>query len=409
MAKIEMSSGAKHGGDPADFSRGATLSADSRMRSFPARHNGDLSIVAGFISSRPRTVRSRTSAVAASRATDYKTRAHETGAFIESQSVTGKAIGVSQIPPSDAIRPNLFIVGAAKSGSTSLYVGLKSHPDIFMSDPKEPGFFVPPCFRPARLFGSSATEREALRTYLDLFCGAGNRRCVGEASTDYTMYPHRGPTAEAIHEFAPAGRIIYIVRDPIERTISDYWWHVKLEFEDRHPYQAITEDSRYCDVSRYAMQIGRYFERFSRDQVWVLTLEEFSRDPAAELERIFRWLELDPRRALPLAEIRENVTPPTLIRDRMPKCLSQFQQSRPYQTIRPLIPSPVRGILRRFLSKRIERSQVDMDGVKAFLRPIQQRETEELADLLGRDFRDWTTLYERRGTTTKSSPLAAVS
>jgi len=314
-----------------------------------------------------------------------------------------------QIPPSGPIRPNLFLVGAAKSGTTSLYAGLKAHPEIFMSDPKEPGFFIAPCLRPAHLFGSAVAEKEALRIYVDLFRAAGNRRYIGEASTDYTFYPRCGASAEAIHAFAPASRIIYIIRDPIERTISDYWWHVKLESENRLPIQAITEDSKYCDVSNYAMQMRRYLKWFSREQVWVLTLEDFSREPAFELARIFRWLELDPRKAPKVSEIRENVTPPTFVRNRCPECVAEFLQSRPYQTLRPLIPTRMRQMVRNLLVTQIDRSKVDLTEVKAFLRPRQQRETEELADLLGRDFRDWNTLYEGCRSRTKPPQTAAVA
>jgi hypothetical protein len=310
---------------------------------------------------------------------------------------------------SNVTRPNLFLVGAAKSGTTSLYAGLKAHADIFMSDPKEPGFFIPPELRTKRLFGPGVSEPEALRIYLDLFRTAKNRRYVGEASNDYTMHPHRGASAEAIHAFAPASRIIYIVRDPVERTISDYWWHFKLEIEDRCPYQAITEDPKYCDVSNYAMQVRHYLERFSPEQVRVLTLEDFSRDPAGELARIFRWLELDPSRAPGVPEIRQNITPATLVRDRCPQRLAQFLQSRPYRVVRPLIPSRVRECVRNLMVTRIDRSQVDMTRVKAFLRPRQQHETEELADLLGRSFPDWTTLYEGSRARTLPSRRAGVA
>jgi Sulfotransferase family len=316
--------------------------------------------------------------------------------------------GMSQSLSSDVIRPNLFLVGAAKSGTTSLYASLKGHPDIFMSDPKEPGFFIPPALRAAPLFRAGASEQESLGVYLDLFRAGGNRRYLGEASNDYTMHPHRGASAEAIHAFAPTARIIYIVRDPVKRTISDYWWHFKLEIENRSPDEAITENSKYCDVSHYAMQLRPYLERFSPEQVWVLTLEDFSRNPALELARIFRWLELDPTKAPPAKETRENITPTTFERNRCPQCLAEFLQSRPYRLLRPMIPPPLRQSVRNLMVTRIDCSRVDLTGVKAYLRPRQQRETEELSDLLGRSFPDWTTLYEACRART-SSRLAAVA
>jgi hypothetical protein len=301
-------------------------------------------------------------------------------------------MGMPVIIRGSMIRPNLFIVGAAKSGTTSLYAGLKSHPEIFLSDPKEPGFFIRPELRRKDLFGAVATEEDALCTYLDLFRAAEGFRYVGDASTEYTMRPRCGDSAEAIHAFAPAARIIYIVRDPVERTISDYWWHVNLGIENRQPLQAISEDPRYCDVSHYAKQIRPYLELFSRQQLWVLTLEEFSRDPAGELDRIFRWLELDPLAASPLCETRENVAPHTIIR--YPPWLIEFLHSRPYQSLRQVVPAPARRIVHNLMTTRIVRDKHDMTAIKAILRPRQRRQTEELRCLLGRDFRQWVTLYE---------------
>src|SRR5262249_25514449 len=160
------------------------------------------------------------------------------------------------------------------------------------------------------------------------------------------------------HPFAPAARIIYIIRDPVERTVSDYWYHVRLKTEKRRPFKAITENSHYCDVSNYAMQIRPYLERFSREQVWVLTLEQFSQNPHAELARIFQWLDLDPRKACVPAEVRENVAPPQFVR--YPDWLVEFLKSRHYQTVRPLIPTTVRTLLRNVTERPITTDDVDL-------------------------------------------------
>src|SRR5262249_13830877 len=125
--------------------------------------------------------------------------------------------------------------------------------------------------------------------------------------------------------------------------------------------------------------------------------------------RIFRWLELDPAKAPRVTEIRENITPPIFERNRCPQCLAQFLQSRAYRVLHPLIPSSLRRSLRNLMVTRIDRSRVDLSRVKAFLRPRQQRETEELSDLLGRDFPHWTALYDGCHPRTTPSRMATVA
>jgi len=291
-------------------------------------------------------------------------------------------------------RPNLFIVGAQKAGSTSLYEGLKSHPEIFMSPAKEPALFIPRELRPPSIFGKGRGDADHWRSYLDLFSAASGFRYVGEASPYYSMQPRYGVSAEWIHAFAPDARILYIIRDPVERTISHYWSNVQHLSERRPPMEAIAAEVQYRSVSHYAMQIRPYLALFPRGQVRVLTLEEFSADPAAELRRIFLWLGLDPSLAPLPSDVRENGTPQTIIRSRS-RLLERVRSSHPYAVLRGLVPKPLRNLALGLAVRRIDRAHFDLSPVKEFLRPAQLRETEELSALLGREFRQWKTLYSK--------------
>jgi hypothetical protein len=294
--------------------------------------------------------------------------------------------------PADACRPNLFIVGSMKSGTSTLHALLKRHPAIFMSEPKEPAFFIAPDARPAGNIFGDASDEEALRIYLDLFRAARGFSYAGEASTWYTKRPRCGCAAEAIYRFNPSARIIYIMRDPIERTLSHYWWICRWMHETRGPLEAIAEDPHYRDCSYYAMQIRPYLERFGRNQVSILTLEELEHDPRGEAALLFRWLGLEADLPDCSAAIRENATPEVIFQKRS-GMLVALQQSKPYRAVRRLIPKPVRDLADKLNERPVDRTQADLTAVKAFLRPVQQAETAELADLFDREFPQWTTLY----------------
>ena len=112
-------------------------------------------------------------------------------------------------------RPNLFIIGAMKSGTTTLHEYLDSHPQIAMSRIKEPGFFV-----------EELTLRQGEDWYLSLFEQDDRFRYRGESSTHYTKLPVFRGVAERLSRFNPEARLIYIMRNPIERLVSHYWHNI---------------------------------------------------------------------------------------------------------------------------------------------------------------------------------------
>jgi hypothetical protein len=111
-------------------------------------------------------------------------------------------------------RPNFFIIGAPKSGTTSLYEYLEGHPDVFMSPVKEPFYFSPDVSTGARQRYLYAPDHAA---YLELFASAAAEARIGEASTTY-MVSHEAP--ELIGAFAPDALLIAMVRNPVDMVHS---------------------------------------------------------------------------------------------------------------------------------------------------------------------------------------------
>jgi len=180
--------------------------------------------------------------------------------------------------------PNFIVIGAMKSGTTSLFHYLREHPQAHMSPLKEVEFFV-----------EEKNWKRGLDWYRSQFAGASpGAIAVGEASTAYTKYPEFRGVPERIAEHIPEARLIYVVRDPIERIRSHYQHRVLAGSERRTIERAVIDDERYVDCSRYAMQTDRYLQVFPRESLLLVTSEELRAARAETMRRIYAFLQIDP-------------------------------------------------------------------------------------------------------------------
>jgi hypothetical protein len=282
-----------------------------------------------------------------------------------------------------------------KAGTSSLHEYLHQHPEIFMARWKEPQFFAPHATRWGHRWGQGNPYPEAGDDwYLRLFREAGDVKYAGESSVSYTARPWVGDCEKRIWQFNPDARLIYIMRDPIERTISHYWHFVADGREDRDPLSAVRRGSDYLARSNYAMQLRPYLETFGRERVFCLTSEELEAQPTEVFRRLFAWLGVDPE--VPIrTETRFNVTPSQLRQTRRHRVfLDTTLKSWRWQRLATYLPRSVTPLLERFTYKTIARKAVDCTPAVRYLRPILQGYTRELSELLGREFPEWTTLNE---------------
>ncbi len=190
------------------------------------------------------------------------------------------------------VLPNFVIIGAQKSGTSSLNHYLRQHPDVAMCQVKEPDFFVE-----ERNWG------RGLAWYESLFDHTMGALAVGEASTSYTMFPHHRGVPERIIETLPNVRFVYLVRNPMERARSDYL-HYRFPVrgkntehvvtEKRPIGQALLENELYLDTSRYAMQLERYLAVVPRERILVVTTEALADDRVETMRKVFRFIGVDP-------------------------------------------------------------------------------------------------------------------
>ena len=286
--------------------------------------------------------------------------------------------------------PNLFLVGSMRSGTTALHELLSSHGQIFMSEFKEPAYFTDP----AELAADSRIVFEAgysgnLRSYLSLFDAATDEIYVGESSTHYTKLPRITGVADRIYATTPDARILYLVRDPVDRTVSHYRFAVKRKTERRGMLHALRDNPFYVSVSNYALQLRQYLETFGDDQVRVVVLEELIAKPDHVLNQLTAWLGIerfeDPR--LPV----RNAVPTSLMRARGPQLLHRLGHSHRYQELASKwLPEGLRRWVRATLTRPVFHEELIDDDVVSYLRSVLDPTIEELAILTGRSYEIWS-------------------
>jgi hypothetical protein len=179
--------------------------------------------------------------------------------------------------------PTFLIIGAQKAATTSLWAYLRSHPEVYMPDYKEPGYFV-----------AEMNWSRGPGWYESLFAGAGDAIARGEASPTYTMYPYFDGVPERIANVMPDAKLIYVLRDPVERMRSMYVQLLADGSERRPMKDALLYDSRYAVLSSYALQLERYFACFCRSQILLLTSEELHDHRVEVMRRVCGFLGVDP-------------------------------------------------------------------------------------------------------------------
>lgn len=295
-------------------------------------------------------------------------------------------------------KPDFFIVGAPKCGTTAMYEYLKQHPEIFMpEDVKEPNYF-----------GADiryANRWPTLEQYLSLFSQAKNEKRLGEASVWY-LYSKKA--AAEIKEFCPSAKIIIMLRNPVDMLYSlhsELFYGADEDVEDfktalgaeevrkkeRHKkggYLPI-ECLFYTDIAKYSEQVRRYYNAFGRECVRIIIFDDFKSNTSKVYKETLRFL-----------EVNENFQP-------------EFQIVNPNKQIKNetvhkfLFYSPlfIRKAVRLFLPEKIRwkmRMAVrNLNTMNESRRPMDQKlrktlqaelapEVDRLSELMGRDLTHWS-------------------
>jgi hypothetical protein len=185
-------------------------------------------------------------------------------------------------------RVDFLLPGFSKCGTTTLSSMLNGHPQLYMpqGDMKEPLYFI------------FEENEERKRDYRNVFAAASDTQLLGEASTFYTSHLHERDARDRILRHNPDIKLIFIVRDPLDRIESAFreFHHSGHRYAVDTPFDlgaAIAQLPALVEDSRYWRRIGTFRERFPDRQMLLVFLEEFEQSPLAVLQDCYRFLGVD--------------------------------------------------------------------------------------------------------------------
>ena len=296
-------------------------------------------------------------------------------------------------------RPDFFIVGAPKSGTSSLAQYLQQHPRVFMPKQKDLPFFGSDIVHNFEGAFNSLTEYEARAA------GAPSGALCGEASVQYLYSTN---AASEIRRYNPNARIIIMLRDPVEMIYSlhshNLWmreediddFRAALDAEPRRrkgelipPVNHFAQGLFYRDIGHIYRQVVRYLDVFGDDRVRVIVYDDFAADTEMVTRQTFSFLGLIDNVSLELRVVNANRTP----RSRTLLTFTQRPHPRIDAVFTRVTPRRVHGKIVPWMAKlnAVETSRSPLDSTLASqLRAEFAPDVRQLSERLGLDLGAWT-------------------
>lgn len=264
--------------------------------------------------------------------------------------------------------PNFIIIGAMKAGTTSLHENLKLHPEIGMSNFKEPNYFTRAYFKD-------------LEWYQSIF--SKGKVKYGEASPSYTLRQQFPETAERIFKTVPQVKLIYILRDPIDRIISHLHHNLYRDrFNLNNVNKEVLENPGYINTSKYYFQITSYLKFFDRDDILFVDMANLKKNPSDVLNEICDFIGVQPFNFL------ENM--------RISNTSSQRYLIKYHDTVHRYFPRKVAKLyhwLFYILAIKIPRPVLE-DSTLISLKKALKEDVEKLKEQTGIDSKPWQSYNE---------------
>lgn len=268
-------------------------------------------------------------------------------------------------------KPHFIIIGAVKGATTWSARALARHPAVFIPGP-EPHFF-------------SSEFANGPDWYLDLFADAAPGAVIGEKSADYLAHPD---AAARMAAFVPDARLIVQLRNPIERAYSDYCMlYRRGTVRERpaayfSPKRSGAERERFLTGGLYADHLRRFYDRYAREQLLVLFVEEITATPTPVFNRILSHIGL-PADATNVSTERENDSAAPLLPLGLRSALKPLKNA-----VKPLRGNKVFEAVRGVFAREVAYPPLD-DEARAYLQAYYRADIAALETLTGRDLSQW--------------------
>jgi hypothetical protein len=274
--------------------------------------------------------------------------------------------------------PNLIVIGAQKSGTTSLHYYLGLHPEVFMSEEKELNYFV-----------EEYNWRKGIDWYRSHF--RADTRILGESSPNYSNLPFYQGVPERMHATIPEARLIYVLRDPVERLLSHYMQTWTLGRETRALPEALEdfESSPYLLRSMYYRQLEEYLPYFPESRILIITAEGLLRDRLSTLQKVYSFLSVDSSFQTRKFNFTWHESRFHRRKTRIGKYLEGLDLKRKLW----ILPFELRGVVEGMMlfpfSRRVERVRLN-EGLRKEVVAFLKRDVDRMRSYAGDRFPEWS-------------------
>jgi hypothetical protein len=274
--------------------------------------------------------------------------------------------------------PDFVVIGALKSGTTSLDFYLDRHPQIRTAPGKE-----------VRFFAEEEAWSRGVTWYRSHFRGQAD--IYGEVCATYASYPTYRDVARRMHSVIPDAKLIYLVRDPIERIVSQYV-HRRADGHEDRSFETVVreahEDDDYICRSAYYRQLARFLQYYPKSAILVVPSEDLLRDRPSTLRNVFRFLGVREDHDSPLYRLRlhqsarkRRLTPAGVRISRLPGF-------RSLEALPPALRWQIHRLLYWPFSRDVRRPALHAE-LRSRLAGFLGEDVEELRRFTGRDFAEW--------------------
>jgi len=280
--------------------------------------------------------------------------------------------------------PEIYLIGAQRSGTTTLAYLLSQHPNVCVAKSKEPHFF-------------STYWDKGLDWYQAEFPDYKDAVCI-DASTTYSMAPlsiqknskssktHLKEVPKRIYSINPNARFIYLLRDPVERTYSAYWHYVNTGREQKDFGEVIRNDYFYLDVSNYYGQLIHWLKYFPIESFKFLLFEDMRKDFEQVAKDCFKFIGVDPEGTQVFLEEIRNKSRPVNIFGRQ---FNRLFKTLDYSGFGYAAPSFVRGLIHKLTTDYDKNIPALQEKDKAFIRDYFAETKHDLELMTGLSLNKW--------------------
>lgn len=297
------------------------------------------------------------------------------------------------------IKPNLFVPGAGKSGSSSLHEYLNLHPDVFMSKIKEPHYF------------SHDKKFINKKKYYTLFENGKNVKYRGESSTGYMVFPN---VIERIKKEIYKPKFVFILRNPIDRCFSHYHWVRSFGAEKLSFKKAVLNDKNdkpdyrnnfgfgykyYYQFGLYGKWLKYFYDSFSNEDIYVITSETMRNDHLNTLSGVFEFLEIPVLKNISIIKSNQtvyynnNIVKIDVLNKIKKKSSGIFKYSKLDGYIPLYIKKSIKGKIDSYINKVKNDSIIDTIKInndeRQWLKELYYNDCNELKKITGYSFSEW--------------------